>query len=200
MKLIKLFTISLLLVVSVQVAAQERGWVAGVEYEQSNFESAQRDGFGNLGSLRSYGFKISGAYNFTFPVVKGLFVRPKVNLNFRWGDQREILYSIPYPDWTPLSDKFNSIGAGINAFVGYRFFKYLEFFTGPSVDWYFYNHQKDRPTHPDISNGATYSYWTFGLGVPLGRFTVEGAYRQHMNTPDADIERNRWSIGVTYRF
>lgn len=126
-------------------------------------------------------------------------MRPKVNLNFRWGGYREMV-DITYPGMGPTSPKFNSIGAGINAFVGYRFFKYLEFFTGPSVDWYFYNHQKDRPTHPDISNGATYSYWTFGLGVPLGRFTVEGAYRQHMNVPDADIERNRWSVGVTYRF
>ena len=76
------------------LSAQERGWIAGVEYEQSNYKSAYVDGFTQRGSLRSYGFKISGAYNFTFPVVKGLFVRPKVNLNFRWGDQREILYYI----------------------------------------------------------------------------------------------------------
>ena len=181
------------------LSAQERGWVAGVEYEQSNFENDQLDGYGNYGSLRSYGFKLSGAYNFTLPVVKGLFVRPKINLNFRWGDYREMV-DLTYPGMGPTSPKFNSIGTGINAFVGYRFFKYLEFFTGPTVDWYFYNHQKDHPTHPDISNGATYSYWTFGLGVPVGPVTIEGTYRQHLNTPETDLERNRWSLGVTYRF
>lgn len=35
------------------LSAQERGWVAGVEYEQSNYESAYVDGIVSTGSLRS---------------------------------------------------------------------------------------------------------------------------------------------------
>ncbi len=33
------------------LSAQERGWVAGVEYEQSNYESAYVDGIVSTGSL-----------------------------------------------------------------------------------------------------------------------------------------------------
>ena len=169
------------------LSAQERGWVAGVEYEQSNYEGS---GSQNRGEYYSRGIKLGAAYNLPLP-VKGLFVRPKATLNVRWGNLDD--------KWMgSYLCKYQSFGLGLNAFAGYRIFKYLEFFTGPTVDWYFYNHLDNDALR--LNNGSTYAYWTFGLGVPIGPVTVEGSYRQHLNTPETDMERNRWSVGVTYRF
>lgn len=186
-----LVTLFCALVLGFGASAQSSGWMVGLDFEESNYESKYVDGLTARGSHIAHAFKISGAYNFALP-VKGLFVRPKANINIRWGHHAPA-------DGLFSDDSYQSLGAGLNVFAGYRIFKYLEFFTGPTVDWFFYNHF-DEPEHMEIDDGATYSYWTFGAGIPLGRFTVEGTFKLHMNTPDVDIQRNRWSVGVSYRF
>lgn len=190
--------LALISVFSLGVTAQEKGWVIGLEYEKSN-----HDGNSENRLLYSNAFKLSGGYRIPLPVTR-LFVLPKVNFNYRKGGNNF------HGDGLLVSHCFRSLGCGFNAFLGFRVFRFLEVFTGPGADWYFYNHETvkrlapydDLPLRPwlEDKDGATYSYWTFGVGVPVGRFTIEGSYRQHMNSPNAEIQLNRWTVGATFRF
>ncbi len=175
----KRIIIALFLVVStiVGVLAGNRGFMVSVDYERSNH---------GVGHEYSNALKLGAAYN--IPILStGVFIRPQINLSERWGDSYGIIVGGPRRNYT-------STGMGVALKLGYRVWKYLEVFTGPVAEWYFYN---SRHVYP---NGATYAFWEFGAGIPISRFDIHASYRQHLNTPVRDLDKNRWSIGVSYRF
>ncbi|MDE6310947.1 MAG: porin family protein [Muribaculaceae bacterium] len=173
-KLLIVFALAFASVLS--AAAGERGLIVSLDYERSNYD----------GQKYSNAFRLGASYNIP-DLSTGLFIRPQVSLNERWGNTHADIIG----SWRI---RYNSTGMGIALKGGYRVYKYLELYTGPAVEWYFYN------SHHAFSNGSTYAFWEFGAGIPIQRFDIHASYRLHLNTPEEYLEKNRWSIGVSYRF
>lgn len=163
--------------------AQKRGWMLSLDYEHS----VHKDMY------YSNAFRLGGAYNLPI-LTTGLFVRPQVSINERWGDTGSDVLSMGMPGAPVPDNSYNSTGAGLAVKAGYRIWKYLEVFTGPAVEWYFYN------SDSSFKNDETYAFWEIGVAVPISKFDIQASYRQHLNKPNRWLESNRLSIGVSYHF